>query len=84
MMEVLISLGFEIPDSDPASWKEVLNALGFEIPNSDPASGKEECEDCKMVANRKNTNLTKTNKKQKSLRVGQPQGNNSYPLTAKQ
>ncbi len=42
-----------------------LIASGFEIPQSDPSSDKEEGKDRKMAANKKNSNLTKTNKRKK-------------------
>ncbi len=42
-----------------------LIASGFENPQSDPSSDKEEGKDCKMAANKKNSNLTKTNKRKK-------------------
>ncbi len=43
-----------------------LIASGFEIPQSDPSSNKEDGEDRKMAAaNKKNSNLTKTNKRRK-------------------
>ncbi len=42
-----------------------LIASGFEIPQSDPSSDKEEGKDCKMAAKKKNSNLTKTNKRKK-------------------
>ncbi len=43
----------------------VLIASGIDIPDSDPSSDKEDGEDCKMAANKKNSNLTKTNKRRK-------------------
>ncbi len=48
--------------------KKMINSLiasGFEIPQSDPSSDKEDGEDHKMVANKKNSNLTKTKKRKK-------------------
>ncbi len=42
-----------------------LIASGFEIPESDPSSDREEGKDCKMAANKKNSNLTKSNKRKK-------------------
>ncbi len=42
-----------------------LIALGFEIPNSDPSSGDIDSRDHKIAANKKNSNLTMTNKKRK-------------------
>ncbi len=42
-----------------------LIASGFEIPQSDPSSDEEEGKDRKMAANKKNLNLTKTNKRKK-------------------
>ncbi len=42
-----------------------LIASGFEILQSHPSSDKEDGEDCKMAAKKKNSNLTKTNKKRK-------------------
>ncbi len=42
-----------------------LVASGIEIPDSNPSSGKEDDGDCKMVANKKNSNLTKINKRRK-------------------
>ncbi len=42
-----------------------LIASGFEIPQSDPSSNEKDGEDRKMAANKKNSNLTKTNKRKK-------------------
>ncbi len=43
-----------------------ITASGIDIPDSDPSSGEEdEVEDRKMAANKKNSNLTKTNKRRK-------------------
>ncbi len=42
-----------------------LTASGNETPNLDPFSDEEEGEHRKMVANKKNSNLTKTNKRKK-------------------
>ncbi len=43
-----------------------FTASGIDIPDSDPSSGKEEEDkDRKMAANKKNSNLTKTNKRKK-------------------
>ncbi len=42
-----------------------LIASSFEIPESDPSSGKEDEDNRKMAANKKNSNLTKTNKRKK-------------------
>ncbi len=42
-----------------------LIASGIEIPDSDPSSDKEDGKDRKMAANKKNSNLTKTNKSKK-------------------
>ncbi len=40
-----------------------LIASVFEIPESDPSQGEDDDKDHKMVANKKNSNLTKTNKR---------------------
>ncbi len=42
-----------------------LIAFGFEILKSDPSSDKEDGEDHKMATNKKNSNLTKINKRKK-------------------
>ncbi len=42
-----------------------LTTSDIEIPDSDPSPGKEDDGDCKMAANKKNSNLTKTNKRRK-------------------
>ncbi len=42
-----------------------ITASGINIPDSDTSSGEEEVEDHKMAANKKNSNLTKTNKRKK-------------------
>ncbi len=42
-----------------------MTVSGIDIPKSNPSSGKEEGDDHKMAANRKNSNLTKTNKRRK-------------------
>jgi hypothetical protein len=42
-----------------------LIASGFEIPESDPSSDKDNTKDRKMAANKKNSNLMKTNKRKK-------------------
>ncbi len=42
-----------------------LIASSFEIPQSDHSSDKEDEEDRKMATNKKNSNLTKTNKRKK-------------------
>ncbi len=43
-----------------------ITASGIDIPDSDPSSGEEdENKDRKMAANKKNSNLTKTNKRRK-------------------
>ncbi len=42
-----------------------ITASGIDIPDSDPSSDEEEAEDRKMAANKKNSNLTKTNKRKK-------------------
>ncbi len=50
----------------PAQNEKIMAALiasGFEIPDLDPSLGEEGIKDCKMVANKKNSNLTKTNKR---------------------
>ncbi len=52
-----------------------LTASGIDIPVSDPSLEEDEGKDRKMTSNRKNSNLTKTNKSRK-WRAGQPQGNN--------
>ncbi len=44
---------------------EALTASGIDVPNSNPSSDEDNGEDCKMVANKKNSNLTKTNKRRK-------------------
>ncbi len=54
-----------------------LIASGIDIPDSDPSLGEEDSKDCKMVANKKNSNLAKTNKRRK-WQAGRPQGNISY------
>ncbi len=54
-----------------------LIASGTEIPQSDPSSDKEDDKDRKMAANKKNSNLTKTNKRRK-WRPGRPQGTQCY------
>ncbi len=52
-------------------------AYSFEISQSDPSSNKEDGENRKMAANKKNSNLTKTNKRRK-WRAGRPQGTQCY------
>ncbi len=42
-----------------------MTASGIDIPESDHSSDKEEDKDRKMAANKKNSNLTKTNKRKK-------------------
>ncbi len=43
-----------------------ITASGIDIPDSDPSSGEEDKDkDRKMAANKKNSNLTKTNKRKK-------------------
>ncbi len=42
-----------------------LTASGIDIPKSDPSLDEDDGKDCKMAANRKNSNLTKTNKRRK-------------------
>ncbi len=42
-----------------------LIASGFDIPESDPSSDEDDTKDHKMAANRKNSNLTKNNKRKK-------------------
>ncbi len=43
-----------------------ITASGIDIPNLDPSSGEEdEVNKHKMAANKKNSNLTKTNKRRK-------------------
>ncbi len=42
-----------------------MTALSIDIPKSDPSSDKDNGEDRKMAANKKNSNLTKTNKRKK-------------------
>ncbi len=42
-----------------------LIASCIEIPDSNPFSYNDDGEDCKMVANKKNSNPTKTNKRKK-------------------
>ncbi len=42
-----------------------MTASGIDIPDSDPSSDEEEGEDRKIAANKKNSNLTKTNKRRK-------------------
>ncbi len=42
-----------------------ITASGINIPNSDPSSEEEDGEVRKMAANKKNSNLTKTNKRRK-------------------
>ncbi len=44
--------------------KKIITS-GIEILQSDPSSDEEEGEDRKMAANKKNSNLTKTNKRKK-------------------
>ncbi len=46
-----------------------LVASVFDIPESNPSSDKDNDKELKMAANKKNSNLTKTNKKRKS-RIG--------------
>ncbi len=40
-----------------------MTATGINIPKSDPSSGEDDGEDSKMAANKRNSNLTKTNKR---------------------
>ncbi len=42
-----------------------LTTSGIEIPDSDPSSDKDDGEDHKIAVNKKNSNLTKTNKRRK-------------------
>ncbi len=42
-----------------------MTASGIDIPKSDPSYDEEDGEDCKMAANNKNFNFTKTNKRRK-------------------
>ncbi len=42
-----------------------MTASGIDIPDSNPSSDEEEGEDRKIAANKKNSNLTKTNKRRK-------------------
>ena len=42
-----------------------MTASGIDIPESDPSSDEEGEEDRKMAANKKNSSLTKTNKRRK-------------------
>ncbi len=50
-----------------------LIASGIEIPESNPSSEEDNNKDLKMAVNKKNPNLTKTNKRRKWW-ARQPQG----------